>query len=64
MNKCVSDQGCLTQLLDTPQQGIDTIEAAISTCFGNFDNSSNLNMALNIAAYEIYELVSKIIDVN
>lgn len=56
MNKCVSDQGCLTQLLDTPQQGIDVVETAINTCFGNFDNASNLNMALNIAAYEIYEI--------
>ena len=58
MNKTVSDQGCLTQVLETAQQGIDVIETAISTCFGNFDNSTCLNMALNIAAHEIYEMVS------
>ena len=58
MNKTITDQGCFTQMLETPQQGIDVIESAINTCFGNFDNSSHLNMALNIGAHEIYEMVS------
>jgi len=39
-------------------KGIDLIEGAINTCFGNFDNASQLNMALNMAAYEIYEMVN------
>lgn len=55
-NKTVTDQGCLTTMLETSQQGVDMIEAAISVCFGNFENTSNLNMAINIAAHEIYEM--------
>jgi len=54
LNKCVTDQGALTTLLDTPQQGIDFIEAAINSCFAN-DNALHLNMAININASEIYE---------
>ncbi|CAF0987210.1 unnamed protein product [Brachionus calyciflorus] len=53
-NKCITDIGSYTCSLETPQQALELIENAIVTSLGN-EMASNLSIALNIAANEIYD---------
>ena len=50
MNKCVTEQGALTCALETPQQGLDMIESALS-------HGDHLRIAVNIGASEIFDAV-------
>lgn len=58
VNKCVTEDGSLTCSLDTPQQGIDLIENAITAVCGSEHSSDDVNIVLSSAADELYDGVS------
>ena len=53
-NKSVTDNGSYSIALDTPQQGLDMIENAITSVCGA-DMTPPISIALNIAATEFYD---------
>lgn len=55
VNRSVTDIGCLTCALETPQQGLDMIEAAIHAL--GAQDSTKLSVALNIGASELFDQV-------
>jgi enolase len=57
VNRCVTDTGCLTCSLDTPQQGLDILENTLTTVCNETQIDINMfNIALNISSDELYDV--------
>ena len=53
----MTDLGCFSCALETPQQGLDMLEVAIQASCG--EKASKLSIALNIGANELFDPVIK-----
>lgn len=56
--RCTTDDGSFTPSMDKPDQALDFVQDAVSTC--GYSLGTDVQIALNCAASEFYDQVRKV----